>query len=199
MSPEQAAGKHGGAGPQSDVYSLGAILYFLLTGKPPHVGETVHDTLAKVLNSEPTAPRSLSRNVPRDLETICLKCLEKEPHRRYASAQDLAEDLDRFLSDEPILARPAGPVEKLIRTCRRHRLVTGLSVGLVLLPITVAVLVERYFGRPAASVAESNLRPIAEMPNPSAHGVAGVINGKIYVTSPDHRSQRYVPQISSCL
>ncbi len=139
MPPEQAAAKRGLVGRRSDVYSLGAILYHLLTGRPPFVGETLTDTLQDVVNNEPVSPRLLNPSVPRDLETLCLKCLEKEPARRYQTAQALADDLDRFLKAEPIRARRIGPTAKLWRWGRRKPALAGLGAATLVLLLVVAV------------------------------------------------------------
>src|SRR5262249_19972934 len=120
MAPEQAAGRKHDVSIVTDVYALGVILYECLTGRKPFQGESQHDTLQRILAEPPVPPRCLAASVPRDLETICLKCMEKEPARRYGGAAELADDLRRFLDGEPIRARPVGAFERGWRWCRRR-------------------------------------------------------------------------------
>jgi eukaryotic-like serine/threonine-protein kinase len=135
MAPEQADIKVREIGPTTDVYALGAILYEMLTGRPPFKGATALDTVLQVLHEEPVRPSGLRPKLPRDLETICLECLRKEPGRRYASAAALADDLRRFLKDEPIKARPVGPLERGWKWAHRRPLSAALAAGIIVVAV----------------------------------------------------------------
>lgn len=170
MPPEQASGKHGTLGRRGDVYALGAILFHALTGRPPFLGEGLAQTMQQVLNTEPLPPRTLNPAVPTDLETICLKCLQKDPDKRYATARMLAEELSRFLRQEPILARPLGRSGKLWRWCRRKPAVAALSVAVFLLVLMLAV------GGPLVAIQQARLRADAEAAlSASRHNAAHVL------------------------
>ncbi len=136
MAPEQAAGRSKQAGPAADVYSLGAILYHALAGRPPFLGESAMETLELVTKTEPVPPRRQRPDVPRDLETICLHCLEKEASRRYAGADALAEDLRRFREGRPITARPVGVLERVWRWRRRNK---ALALTAACLAVTFVI------------------------------------------------------------
>jgi tetratricopeptide (TPR) repeat protein len=138
MAPEQAHGRTRDVGPPGDIYSLGAILYEALVGRPPFKGETVLDTLELVRSQEPVAPSRLQPKIPRDLETICLKCLQKDPKNRYHSAGALAEDLRRFQAREPILARPTPAWERAWKWARRRPLAAALIAVSALFALSLA-------------------------------------------------------------
>src|SRR5581483_5585677 len=137
MAPEQAEGKKD-IGPAADVYGLGAILYDCLTGRPPFRAATPLETVVQVVTDDPVPPSRLVPKLPRDLETICLKCLQKDPRRRYASAAELADDLRRFLDGRPGLARPTGLIEKAWKAAKRR---PGAAAGIGVVVLAVAAVV----------------------------------------------------------
>jgi serine/threonine protein kinase/Tfp pilus assembly protein PilF len=147
MAPEQAQGKVKEIGPRTDVYALGAILYELLTGRPPFKGASPIETLAQVLDDEPVPPHRLQPKIPRDLETICLKCLRKEAVKRYASAEDLAADLERFRDDQPIRARPVSVWERGVKWARRRPTQAALTAAIGLLAATLLLGALASYGR----------------------------------------------------
>jgi lipopolysaccharide biosynthesis regulator YciM len=147
MPPEQAAGNTRAVGPASDVYSLGAVLYECLTGRAPFRATTPLETLALVTGSEPVPPRRLQPGVPRDLQTICLKCLRKEPAKRYNTAESLADDLGRFLDGRPVVARPVGPAERLVLWARRRPALASLAASVMVVAVGSAVLLTSAYER----------------------------------------------------
>jgi tetratricopeptide (TPR) repeat protein len=169
MAPEQLTDRKG-LTPAADVWALGCVLYELLTGAVPFCGDDAGQILITILRHEAVSPRALLPDLPRDLETVCLKCLHKEPHRRYPTGAELADDLTRFLARRPILARPVGPVEKGVRWCRRNPVVAGLTAGTAALLVAATgvslAFADRATGERtravAAAEAEAELRRQAE-------------------------------------
>jgi serine/threonine protein kinase/WD40 repeat protein len=172
MAPEQAQNK-GTVGPATDIYALGAILYEMLTGRPPFDADTPAETIAQLLQEEPLSPARLRPRLPRDLVTICLKCLEKSPRRRYATAWDLAEDLRHFQAGEPIRARPVSIVERAYRWARRRPLVAALLALCASLTVAFLITVLVYDAllrealRQTAALAEEERRQIVQLDDDS--------------------------------
>ena len=158
MAPEQAAGSHRSVGEATDVYALGAILYEMLTGRPPFTAEEPLETLRQVVHEEPVTPSRLRPRLPRDLETICLKCLEKEAGKRYASALDLAADLDRYLAGDPIVARPPSAFETARHWVRKNlrAALWVLAVGMVSGALFGYFLYFRFLQRPLSEAIEAS-------------------------------------------
>ena len=164
MPPEQTSAKSGKVGPASDVYGLGAIVYHLLTGRPPFQAETIEAVLRQLHEADPVAPRLLNPSIPRDLETICLKCLEKDPAKRYPNARELADELDRFLRDEPIRAHPINAPEKILRWCRRKPVVASLIILVFVVGAAgLAGIVGQWQRAERNATAERNERERAEL------------------------------------
>src|SRR5438046_8421973 len=141
MAPEQAVGNNAAIGSVTDVYGLGAVLYQLLTGQPPFAGGTTYETIKLLLDTEPRQPRALNGKIDRDLSTICLKCLEKDPRRRYSSALAFAEDLERWLKHEPILARRTGILSRSKKWIRRNPTSALLAASLVALAVAAGWII----------------------------------------------------------
>jgi eukaryotic-like serine/threonine-protein kinase len=171
MAPEQARGKREAIGPATDVYALGAILYELLTGRPPFRAESATATLHQVVADEPVPPARLNPQVPRDLATICLKCLSKEPPQRYTSAAELAADLGRFLNNEPIRARPVGPLGRAARWGRRKPAQAALA-GTLALTALVAFAAILWRWREAEAFARYELAANVELERQRQKAVA---------------------------
>ena len=140
MAPEQAAGQANELTAAADIYGLGAVLYQTLTGHPPFAGGTTYETIRLVLETEPQWPSLWNRKLDRDLETICLKCLEKDPHKRYASGEALAEDLERWLRHEPIRARPSNLFVRTRKWARRHQVASALIPAAAALTVVSGLL-----------------------------------------------------------
>ncbi len=172
MSPEQAAGKQDQIGPATDQYSLGVVLYELLSGRLPFDGP-VATVIAQVINEEPASPRSINGRIPRDLETICLKAMAKQPRGRFVDCREMGDDLRRWLDGQPIRARRLGPVERFSRWCRRNPAVAALSATAVVLLVAVAVAASvAYFFADQAYVQEAAARQHAETLRQEAEAAA---------------------------
>lgn len=196
MAPEQASGQTDAVGPGVDIYSLGALLYEMLTGRPPFRAETALETQRQVIEDEPAAPSRLNSKVPRDLETICLKCLQKTASRRYKTARDLADDLRRYLAGEPIAARRAGSLERMVKWVRRRpsrALVLAGSV-LIVLSLAGATLWVGWQRAATASAVDEDLRHVSDSQRSSdwvgARAALERAKGRLGTAGAEHLRQR---------
>ncbi len=180
MAPEQISRPRNEMTARADIHGLGAILYHMLTGRPPHQGATILETIDLVRRQDPVPPRRFSSAIPRDLETICLKCLHKDPVRRYASAEALADDLGRWLDGRTIAARPVSAAEKTWRWCRRRPAVAALAAALILtLSVSFAAVFVLW------RRAEANFRVATDLAGEFVDLVAGGEDGFPKYLTPD--------------
>lgn len=177
MPPEQASGMTQLVGPAADIYSLGAVLYACLTGRPPFQAASVLDTVRQVLERDPVSLRDLNAAIPQDLETICLKCLEKSIPRRYSTAKEVADELQRYLEGRPILARPVSRAERFRRWCRRNPMIASLSAA-VAFSLLLGIAVSSYFAwkENRRAISESNARSEEERQRREAVRQTGIAN-----------------------
>ena len=198
MAPEQAAGRSRQVGPGTDIYSLGAILYRLLVGRPPFVGQTVIQIVRQVADSEPVPPRQVQPTIPVDLETICLKCLHKQPGRRYASAAALADDLRRFLAGEPITARPIGWWGRLVKWARRRPAAASL-IGVSGLAVVLLLAAGSWFTQ-RLSAELQNTRIAHQRAVAAGHDLESALAGQVAAAlDADFRQLEMVPQSMAAL
>jgi serine/threonine protein kinase len=194
MSPEQARGDAKAAGPPADIWALGAILYECLAGQPPFKGQSAPDTLRLVCEAEPESIRRTGRSIPRDLETIAIKCLEKEPSRRYASAGALADDLARYLAGEPVSARPRGRMARLARWTERHNGPVYVAAG-ALLAAAIVYAVYPPSTPEAKQVPVKELQPLDDPDEPSDPAKIGAV-GRVQAAADRMKSSNNLKQLA---
>ena len=198
MAPEQAMGKAGAFCPAVDVYALGAILYEMLTGRPPFKAETSSETQRQVISQEPVPPQRLNSKIPCDIQTISLKCLRKDPARRYGSAAELADDLERFLRGEPIAARPISLLERGFKWSRRHPAIASAIAGCIVLAIALAIGFQRYSVGQAQrrQEVETDLKELIDLQNRAMWSDARIVLARAEARLEDSKSRDLRPRVN---